>query len=535
MKSATFHATGRNVLLVLILLASLATTVARAGAQSAPDTAYVSEQFGYRIDWQAPWFSIGSETGAEFDHLILSDGIATAHVIFSRPGDTPLSEIAGFLLEGPDNRSFTPGQLATDSTGKPIRGETADRAWVAWFGHLSSNLGADPTEFRYAEVRRLDDEIAVGLSVESSAASFDGSVERFSALLDGIGQPSVSPGAGPETARHARLVFDPQVTVQDQELITESVRLAEDFFVIRFAAPLGANVTVTALPISSPIDKGVIAATLGSSMVIYAGSIGWVESPPAERMRTVIHEYTHAYQFSKTADQPLESAAWFEEGVAEYLSMIALSDLGLASRTEQDAYFGAIVRHSELPALQELERFEVLRAQPGSVYPLAYLGVSHLMQDLPLTAIDEYYTALQQGTPFARAFELAYGVTPAEFYAGFARLREQDLPIGASLPAELEISDGIDLPSAVTAENPPVFVIPGQQAMVVAEAEPGANCTLDLTMAGSPAVIDDRATFTNGAGQVFWIVTIPADLPGGPGAFVLSCGADPLTLPVLVF
>lgn len=341
-------------------------------------------------------------------------------------------------------------------------------------------------------------------------------------------------GAQSSAPEHARLVFDPLVTQQDQELIAEAVRLAEDFFVARFAAPLGADVTVTALPIAGPNDADLVAATIGDSIVIYTESLGWRESPPAERIRAVVHEYTHAYQYAKTADVPLESAAWFEEGVAEYLSMLALTELGLVNPVAMEGRFGAIVRHSKLPALQELESYDALHLQPAEVYPLSYFGVARLLRDLPLAAIDVYYSALQQGTPFAQAFELAYGVSPERFYMDFAAFRDNDLPTGSPFPQELEISDGIDQPSAVIAEETPRFVIPGEQALVIAAAVPGTNCSLDLTINGTTVAIEDRETFANGSGTVFWFLTVPADLSSGKGDFVVSCGSDPLTIPVLV-
>ncbi len=104
----------------------------------------------------------------------------------------------------------------------------------------------------------------------------------------------------------ANLIFDPNVTVKDRELITESVQLAEGFFAARFAVDMGAEVTVSVLPIPSPLDPYLTAATYGNSIVIYTRSLGWLESPPAERLRVVIHEYTHVYQYLRTADHPFD-------------------------------------------------------------------------------------------------------------------------------------------------------------------------------------------------------------------------------------
>lgn len=333
---------------------------------------------------------------------------------------------------------------------------------------------------------------------------------------------------------HARLVFDPDVSLEDQELIGEAIRLAEDFFATRLGVSLGDRVTVTALPIACPRDENRIASTIGDSMVIYTQSIGWLASPPAERIRTVVHEYTHTYQYLKTEATDHVAAAWFEEGVAEYLSMLALSELGLIHRAEIEGLFGEIVSHTDLPPLEELEGLDALQAEPGQVYPLAYFGVAQLLQDRPLSSIGDYYDALQDGKSFPAAFEMAFGLTPQQFYAEFAQFRANELPTMNLFPPELDVSEGTDQASGVTVVHAPAFVIPGSQVLVLADASAGANCTLSLIADGTSIVIGDRDTFADGDGRVFWLLTIPPDLPPGDGDFVLDCGSDRLTLPVLV-
>ena len=536
MKPTSSRSLGRFACTLLALLALLAMSSAGTSAQTPTGNTYVSEQFGYTIAWPEPWTmtTTGSEAGG-YDMVMLEHGDATATIIISRPGDTPLSEIVEFMIDGPDSdETFVPGMVETDITGKPIQGETDDRAWAAYAGNLAGEDVDGFTQFRYGEVRRLESDLGVGLSLAMPAGSFDGSVDAFSALLDGVLSATAAPGTAVATPESANLIFDPNVTTQDRELIAESVQLAEDFFAASFGIAMGTEVTVSALTIASPQDAYLIAATYGTSIVIYAQSLGWLESPPAERIRTVVHEYTHAYQYWKTAGRPLTSAAWFEEGAAEYLSMIAVSDLGLMDRDAMEGYFGSVVTYTELPALHELEPYDALQQQSGQVYPLVYFGIDQLMQALPLTAIDEYYSLLNQGASFALAFEDAFEIAPAAFYDAFAQFRAIGLPVMQDFPDELEIVEGVDLPSQVTAERVPLMVIAGEQSLIVAEAEPGANCTLDLMVAESSVFGASRATFTNGAGQVFWLVTIPKDLPTGRAAVALDCGSDPLVAPVLV-
>lgn len=407
---------------------------------------------------------------------------------------------------------------------------------LATFGLVQSSVSAQSSASSLASVQHR--ERTAGLSSSAQAWSLwtgSGSCDGQSSLTPPRQRIARQHEAEPDSpAGHARLVFDPGVSEEDQELIAEAVRLAEDVFATRFGVSFGNAVTVTALPIACPRHEERIASTVGSSMVIYTQSPGWIDSPPAERIRTVIHEYTHVYQHVKTDGVPYESAAWFEEGVAEYLSMVAMSELGLMDRQAVEGLFGEIVHHTDLPPLEELEDYSAMQAQPGQAYPLAYFGVAQSIQNRPLSSIDAYYTALQEGKTFPEAFESAFGMTPERFYAEFAQFRAANLPTMGYLPAELNTSAGIDQPSAVDMEAAPRFAIPGQQVLVIATAQPGSNCALDLLTPDMAASIQDRDTFANGAGQVFWLVTIPADAPTGEGKAVISCGADPVAIRILI-
>jgi hypothetical protein len=165
---------------------------------------YVSQQFGYQISWPEKWTLVtsDSETGG-YDMVQLAQGNATAYIVLSRPGDTPLSEIAVFMIDGPDTDepAFVPGTTANDANGDPIEGETADRVWIAQLGNLAGEDVDGFTEFRYGEVRRLEDELGVGLSLAMPARDFDKDIAPYSALLDGVtklGNPA-SPAAGTPT------------------------------------------------------------------------------------------------------------------------------------------------------------------------------------------------------------------------------------------------------------------------------------------------------------------------------------------------
>jgi hypothetical protein len=158
-------------------------------ATPAAGNRYISDQFGYQITWPETWTLVRSDSEpGGYDMVLLTQGDATAYIVLSRPGDTPLSEIAGFMIDGPDtgDLAFVPGTTANDADGNPIEGETVDRVWIAQLGNLADEDVDGFTEFRYGEVRRLEDDLGVGLSLAMPATDFDGDIASYSTLLDGV-------------------------------------------------------------------------------------------------------------------------------------------------------------------------------------------------------------------------------------------------------------------------------------------------------------------------------------------------------------
>lgn len=192
----------RALALGLVASPALLARAAPAGAQQASPAAdnnrFVSEQFGYQITWPDAWSYVtsASEPGG-YDMVTLISVDATAFIILSRPGDTPLSEIVEFMIDGPPlEETFVPGMIEQDSEGNEIQGESSDRAWVAYAGNLAGEDVDGFTEFRYGEVRRLEADLGVGLSLAMPAGDFEGDIAPFSALLDGVTKLGGTPAAG---------------------------------------------------------------------------------------------------------------------------------------------------------------------------------------------------------------------------------------------------------------------------------------------------------------------------------------------------
>ncbi|MCO5222111.1 MAG: hypothetical protein M9947_11110 [Thermomicrobiales bacterium] len=190
---------------LLVMVGAIGMGQSRAHAQDAtPSTGidrYVSEQFGYQISWPDDWTYVTSQSEpGGYDLVVLIQGDMTANIVMSRPGDTPLSEIVGFLAAGPDDARFVPGVVATDAEGNEIHGETADRAWGAFLGNYMDEVVDGFMEFRYAEIRRLDGDLGVGLSLEMPATDFDHDVSAFSLLLDGVTKVEAGDATPPSMA-----------------------------------------------------------------------------------------------------------------------------------------------------------------------------------------------------------------------------------------------------------------------------------------------------------------------------------------------
>ena len=80
-----------------------------------------------------------------------------------------------------------------------------------------------------------------------------------------------------------------------------------------------------------------------------------------------------------------------------------------------------------------------------------------------------------------------------------------------------------------TLRDAPPLTIPGEQIVITAVALPATACALSFDATGNlgPPIV--RTTFADGTGDLFWLLTIPAETPTGYAAVRIGCGADPVT------
>jgi hypothetical protein len=337
-------------------------------------------------------------------------------------------------------------------------------------------------------------------------------------------------GASHDAAAQTTLAsfnVDAGVTREDAELVTESVRLAQVFFTRELGATIDREVHVNIRLDARLEEPGVLAFALGRSIVINAGSPSWQQTSPAEKVLTVVHEYVHFYQYLTAGAHQSRSPVWFEEGLAEYLSLVALDRLGIIDQPDVEAWSAGQLNLSAAdPSLADLESMDDFGAASRQGYLLAYFAVAELVQAAGLDAIDVYYRLLESGATFHNALEPAFGLDPAD-HESRVEARLATLGGTATLLDDFSIVHGVVQESPVRFTGLPKLASPDDQVVILARTAAASVCTLSLTPAGGTSPLK-RTTFADGEGDIFWLVTIPMGTPIGDATLSADCGAAPV-------
>ncbi len=326
----------------------------------------------------------------------------------------------------------------------------------------------------------------------------------------------------PSAAQETRFDFDATVPADELVLVAEGIRLAEDFFTQELGYTAIRPVLVS-VDNESHDTSSVIASAMGPSIFVYAGSLGWRASNPTEQLRSVLHEFTHVYQYMSTGSVYSTSAAWFEEGLAEYLSLEILARLGIVHRGDvMDYWYGAAQFMGAQLDLADISMLEDFQAAGGAVYPLAAVGVASLLADRPIETINTYYGSISSNESFASAFETAFGIPPETFYRQFERdLARLTGSIG--LPDDFEGWSGDRQNNVVKLIRAPEILEPGQQLIILGKTDGGDTCTLTLSEPGQNFEKIERHSEADRSGELFWLISIPESWPTGKAAIVVEC------------
>ncbi len=345
----------------------------------------------------------------------------------------------------------------------------------------------------------------------------------FLALIVG----AISQAGAPASAQPVATTFEfaAGVTDADADFVEEGITLAETFFIEQIRAEFKNPVHVEVDAGSDPEVPELLAYFDGDRIVVLTGSPVWQQSIPLERIATIVHEFTHVYQADVMGFNNVESPAWFEEGIAEYLSYALLGQLGLLDHQHLIDYDTTIVAlYLPNATLAEITRWRDFQSHGADVYALSHAAVARLMDGVPLSRISLYYSMMSQGYTVDQVFALLFGITPADFSDEMSVYIDEWTSPGGTDVFDDQIDHPIEQPSAMTVTKAPASVAEGDQFLVTGMTEPARVCSLVIVDAVNERPIIDRSTFADGTGDLFWLVTIPPGQATGLISIQASCG-----------
>jgi hypothetical protein len=333
------------------------------------------------------------------------------------------------------------------------------------------------------------------------------------------------PGGVAAASHTVRFSISDDVSAQDESYVREGISLAEDYLRDTLDAEIDDNLVVNVRDTADPNDDSMLAFANGDFLVVFTGSPYWDLLAPSLRMETVIHEYVHIYQFDALGDDEDDSPMWFIEGMAEYLAFDAIAKLGIVDRRAVTDYQAWAVLSSgyEVKPLPELEAIWDFQSADGPIYSLSYLAVSRLIGDLPSKKLERYIEEVAGGATWREAFPDAFGLEVDEFYSEFGKWLRDDLLAPRRIPTQFREIYAVDQESPVEIVSSPEKILPGDQALVVAETDRGSACSFTLRDENGERMAKLQ-TFADRTGLVFWLVTIPASAPAGSSEVTVDCG-----------
>jgi hypothetical protein len=527
------QARGKTALLALILLASTLLVNGSAAARvqdSSFEPVFTSPTFEYSITWSDPWFIVDREISLHFERLSFVDGQTAVYFFMSRAdGSNPEASLDEFAAAFTEVGRGSNLELLRDPNGNELFESGSDFAHATYTFNLLPPEGAPVPYIAFASYRNLSPGTAVVTWVESSAERYWEVGQSWSEISDWV-QPftesldSQAPAAA--FSEGVEFYIHDGVSDQDAIIIREGVVYARNFLRRELDSSLSGDILVSALSSESSVNPDLAGMALNKGIAFYTGSAGWRgHTSPLERLGVVVHEYIHAYQFEIAGGQTDRSAAWFNEGVAEYLSVTAMAQLQISSKADfEELYLYLLERFPISFSLQQLESYDFFQAQPPETYQLSYFAAAFLFDQLKNDPRDVslYYERLNAGERFDAAFDQAFGLSVEAFYQQFDTWLRSQGP-AKSFPEDFLLPSTAVAGSLVRIFKAPKMIVSTNQYLFTAKAVPGATCRLRIVI--EDTVILDRSVGTNGEGELFWLVTIPEGAEPGIGMASVSCGS----------
>lgn len=524
----------RSVLALILLLPLLLAFVTYPAVAEITGTTYTSPNFGYTVTWQLPWYATDDTTdGNGFDVLGLADDrsmvyFSGGHSNASSPNEiiADYSDQFTFASEWADFRQL-------DSSQCPVAA-TANSAAACYAGNQTFSDGTQVPVGVFLQAWNFENGLDVLMEGYVELADFTAYLskwQQFGIYPPGAAVPTATAGGCDSFVENGiTFCFDPNLPERDRSDITEAIRLGQQVIEHYFANPDLTGVRVNGFSTVSTDGSESLATTLDRSVAVYAGSHVWQSIAPIERIQTMVHEFFHVYQNTMTSESDTFVPLWFTEGTAEAAGYLAAAQLGVT--TQEELYDLAAYSLTEFPVSGTLETLRPSGSMNADAYPLAYIAIQYLLgsRGLSISAIGDFYTQIADGASFDQAFESVFGSTVAQFTADFDAWLPT-LKNVTELPADFWPTDGTTQPAPVAIRSAPAQADPNQQILIVAGTEPLTDCTGTFQF-GSDTL--NRQTFSNGNGELFWLVTIPSDAPAGPAKVTLSCGSTPVSTQISI-
>lgn len=533
-----FKSSGRARLVRCVLTLALVAPLAIAlyendVASQASGTSYSSPHFGYAVTWQAPWYVTEDDTDdSGFDVLGLADGQSMVYFSGGQSNQgSPAAVVAAYaeqIASGSDMANVQ--QLDSASCPVAVDAGTAVACYRADQSFGDGTQSGVGILLKAWDLGNGVDLLLEGYVEEGLLAEYLPKWQQFGIYAPGVAVPPTTAGCTLTVEHDVMFCFDPQLPERDRSDIAEAVRLGQDTIARYFGNPDLAGVRVNGFTSVSADGEESLASTLGRSIVVYTGSKVWQSITPLERIETLVHEYFHVYQDVLTEESTAAVPLWFTEGSAEAVGFQVVSQLGVADQTE--IYNLNLYSLTEYPIDGPLSDLQTGDSMSADSYPLAYIAVQYLLgsKGMSVAALGAVYTQMQQGASFEDAFAAVFGTSLDQFYTDFAAWRPS-LQRVDELPDDFWPVEHAVPASAIAMQSVPQEVQRGQQMVVLAKTAALADCAADLSLGGATL---QRETFANGEGEIFWLITIPADVPAGSATLSLSCDSSPAVVQMMI-
>ena len=254
--------------------------------------------------------------------------------------------------------------------------------------------------------------------------------------------PSPSPSPAPSGSVFA-FQFDAATSSEDRQLIQDAVQFASSFYQSTLGRTVQQSTTIATSRTATGCTSGGASAFTGArNMTICVANQGWTVHGPVTRRKIIIHEVFHLLQFEQRWIGGPQAAGlhWMIEGAAEYLGWLGIANQGTVSiGTARGCMLKEVTDFtaSQPPGLPDLNLLESAQSfsRPGPVYPLAMLGVQHLMSTSSADALLTYGAAIAAGNTAESAFQNAFGASLPAFYQQFQTWKA--LPVPATYECRL--------------------------------------------------------------------------------------------------